>query len=147
MATTYDMRTLAREVAVPARTIRHWIHERVLTAPLGKGRAARYDQRHLLRARVIAHMRGQRASLKQINKRIRDLSEVELKELLPKPAGSVGPDGVPLEPEEPSYPFYRWEVIELMDGLLLMVDPAKGAVYRKIAGDIFRHYGVRPVRR
>jgi hypothetical protein len=34
-----------------------------------------------------------------------------------------------------------WEVVELMDGLLLMVNPSKGAVLRRIADDIYRHYG------
>jgi hypothetical protein len=35
-----------------------------------------------------------------------------------------------------------WEVVQLMDGMVLMLNPSRGPVLRRIAADILRHYGM-----
>ena len=42
-------------------------------------------------------------------------------------------------PPAPSYP--SWELVTLVDGLVLMVNTTKGPLVRRIADDIHRHYG------
>ena len=60
------------------------------------------------------------------------------------PAAPPSADGVRTPPPEPSYPAVRWEVVTLMDGLVLLVNPAGGQVLRRVAADIYRYYGARP---
>jgi hypothetical protein len=42
---------------------------------------------------------------------------------------------------EPSYPRASWEVVTLMEGLALMVNPTRGPALQRIADDILRRYG------
>jgi hypothetical protein len=35
----------------------------------------------------------------------------------------------------------QWEVISLLDGMCLMVDPTKGVALRRVADEINRYYG------
>jgi hypothetical protein len=52
-------------------------------------------------------------------------------------------DGVPAPPPAPMYPSVAWQVVTLMDGLVLMVNPNKGALLERIADEIYRLYGNR----
>lgn len=49
-------------------------------------------------------------------------------------------------PAAPSYPAVMWEVVALMDGLVLMVNSNKAPGGRRVADDIYRHYSVPPAR-
>lgn len=111
----------------------------------GRGRAARYDERHLVRAVVARQLRSTRASLPAIGKRIASLSDAELQVLAQREAraASVNAGVVPSPPPAPSYPSTPWEVVTLTEGLVLMVDTTKGPLIRRIADDIYRHYGLR----
>jgi hypothetical protein len=53
----------------------------------------------------------------------------------------VSAEGVPPPPPGVSYPAVSWELVVLMDGLILMGNPERGAVLRRIAADIYRYYG------
>jgi DNA-binding transcriptional MerR regulator len=155
MAVTYSIQALQAQSGVSARTLRHWVREKVLPKPFGRGRGARYDDRHVLRARVIHRLRATRLSLPAIRARIDKLSEPELLALVapepsatttiavpaPVPAQQSPAEAAPSPPPAPTYPSSAWEVVELMDGLLLMVAGSKGPALRRIADDIYRYYG------
>lgn len=141
-AGSYTIHVLVTESGVPARTLRDWIKHKVLPKPIGRGRAARYDDRHLLRARAVQQLRGTGAPLRDIRTRLAALSEQELRALVPPPPRPTTADGVPVPPAEPTYPSVTWEVVQLMDGMVLLLNPARGAVLRRIADDIYRHYGI-----
>jgi DNA-binding transcriptional MerR regulator len=139
---TYSIRDLLRVGGIEARTLRHWIRRKVLPAPLGRGRGARYTEDHVLRVRVIRTLRAQRLGLDVIRRQLSGLDHQQLEALLPRARPGAVPDAAPPPPPAPSYPAVSWEVIALFDGLVLMVNPGKGAVVRRIAEDIYRHYGV-----
>jgi len=144
-AKTYSMREVQGLAGVRARTLRHWVRKRVLPKPIGTGRGARYTEGHVLRAKFSRELRNQGMSLPAIRARLEGLAEDQLRALVP-PATPATPsaDGVPPPPPEPSYPAVSWEVVGLMDGLVLLVNPSRGAALRRIAADIYRYYGVRP---
>ena len=136
-AGNYTIHVLAAQSGIAARTLRDWIKHKVLPKPLGRGRAARYDDRHLLRARAIQQLRATGAPLRDIRIRLASLSEQELRALVAPPAAPTIPDGVPAPPADPTYPSMMWEVVELMDGMVLLLNPSKGQVLRRIADDIY----------
>ena len=168
---TYSIRDLQGVAAVQARTLRHWIRQKVLPKPLGRGRGARYTEDHVLRVKVIRHLRTQRIRLAAIRsgsgtaraaarrasgawpapgppptsrRRISGLDFQQLQALLPRPRPGSIPEAVPPPPRAPSYPAVSCEVVALFDGLVLMINPAKGPVVRRIADEIYQHYGSRP---
>jgi DNA-binding transcriptional MerR regulator len=146
MATqTYSMETLSAETGIAARTLRSWIGRRLLPKPIGRSRAARYDESHALRARVIERLRNGGHTLRAIRSRIAPLSPSELTALLPNKR-LVDEHGVPPPPPATNYPFTMCEVVELMPGLKLMVEPNSGPASRRIADEICRHYSMRPTR-
>jgi DNA-binding transcriptional MerR regulator len=140
--TLLGIHDLEKATGVPMRTLRHWARKRLLPKPIGRGRVARYTDSHLLRALAIKHLRLSKLSLNAIYKRIAPLNDEQLRALLPPPARATTADGVPAPPPEPTYPFAHWELVELMRGLFLMVDPRQGPVVRRIVDDIYRHYSV-----
>ena len=137
------MQELQALTGVRVRTLRHWIRKKLLAKPAGKGRGARYNERHLQRAKVIGLMRSQRKSLREIRSALDRLSDDELPALLPKPKLALTPEGIPVPPPPPSYPAVSWEHVVLVDGLVLMVDASKGQLLRRVADEIYRHYGVK----
>lgn len=145
-ATTYSMKELEKNTGVQARTLRHWIRQKLLPRPLGTGRAARYLESHLRRAKAIAAMRAQGRSLRTIRARLSQLSEEQLLALVPTPRRALTAEGVPQPPPAPSYPAVSWELVTLADGLVLMVNPGAGPLVRRIADEIYRHYSAPPQR-
>lgn len=143
---TYTGQELQVRCGVSARTLRHWIRQKVVPKPIGRGRGARYDEGHLIRARIVQHLRNQRVSLHAIRSRIESLSEDQLLALLPPEPRATTPEGLPMPPPPPTYPFQTWEMVHLMDGLFLMVNPTKGEVVRRIADEVHRYYGSSPAR-
>lgn len=141
--TSFTIETLEQQSGVSARTLRHWIRQKLLPKPMGKGRAARYDDRHLVRAVVARQLRSTKLSLPAIRTRLASMSESELLALTQRQAraAAASADGVPAPPPAPSYPSTPWEVVELSDGLVLMVSTTKGPLVRRIADDIYRYYG------
>jgi DNA-binding transcriptional MerR regulator len=139
-AKTYSIRDLQALAGVKARTVRHWVRKRVLPKPLGKGRGARYTEGHVLRAKVTRQLRAQGASLPAIRLRLEGLADEQLQALLQSVTPSVSP-AVRVPPPEPNYPAVSWELVTLMDGLVLMVSSKGGAGLRRVAADIYRYYG------
>jgi DNA-binding transcriptional MerR regulator len=140
---TYDMDELERKSGVGARTIRNWIGRRLLPRARGAGRAARYDERHLLRVCAIKALRDQDVDLASIRKRISDLDDAGLQALVTSRTRPALPTTPPAPPVEPTFPVAHMEIVELMDGLVLMIDPSKGKVLRRVAADIYQHYSHR----
>jgi DNA-binding transcriptional MerR regulator len=134
----FTIQELTAKTGVPARTLRHWIREKLVPKPNGRGRGARYDERHLIRTRVVQHLRAT-MSLRAIRSQIAAVSDEELAKLVP-PVRAMTPEGLPAPPPAPTYPSTLWEVVHLMDGLVLMVNPTKPVV-RRIADEIYRYYG------
>ena len=140
MTTTFTMPQLEQLTGVQARTLRHWIRKRLMPKPLGRGRGARYTQDHVLRAGAIRHLRSERASLNAIRNTLSQLNDEQIAALQPR-ANAPAADMIPEPPPEPSYPFQTWEVVTLMDGLVLLVSSGKGPALRRVANEIHRYYG------
>jgi DNA-binding transcriptional MerR regulator len=138
---SYTIQTLEAATGIQRRTLRSWIRENLLPKPLGKGRRALYDVRHLVRARVVKQLRDQGKSLRAIRAQIKMLSEAELMTLLPREPRAVTAEGVPMPPPATTYPSVMWEVVPLMDGMMLMVDSRGRAGLRRIVEEIYRYYG------
>ena len=146
-AKTYSMREVQEVSGVQARTLRHWIRHKVLSKPLGRGRAARYTEQHVLRARVIGQLRSKRLPLRDIRAQLGRLTDEQMVAMLPRARGAhLTPEGLPEPPPAPSYPAVMWEVVALMEGLVLMVNSSKAPGVRRVADDIYRHYSVPPTR-
>ncbi len=138
---TYTIQALLAELGISARTWRHWIRQKLVPRPIGRGRGARYDSRHLTRGRAVLALKRRGTSLQRIRGRLASLSEPEVAALVPPQPRPTTPEGLPLPPPPPTYPYVTWEIVHLMDGLALMVNPNRGELVRRIADDIFRHYG------
>jgi DNA-binding transcriptional MerR regulator len=149
MAQTYSPAAFRQASGLAARTIHDWVRRKLLPKPLGRGRGVHYGPRHLAAARVIRHLRESGESMHAIRARIAGLSEEQLLALLPKPAAAPDGGGVGAPAASSAgvgatgYPAKTLEVVELMDGLLLMVNLERGGLVRRVAEDIYRHYGVR----
>jgi DNA-binding transcriptional MerR regulator len=140
---TYTVQEFEAAVGVRARTLRYWIRRRLLPKPLGHGRGSRYGENHLLRAHAIQHLRNQNLSLNTIRNQLVGLSPAALRELVPAERRPRQIDEIPPPPPAPTYPSISWQVVQLMEGLSLMVNPARGAVVQRLADEIYRHYAVR----
>jgi len=136
-----NLAQLAAQTGLGARTLRHWMALGVLPKPSGRGRGAHYDRRHLLLARAAMVLRVTERSMDKVRARLSMMGERELLELVPALQNPA--ERVPTPPREPSYPFRAYEVVQLLDGLTLLVDPSRGPVVRRIADDIHRHYGLK----
>jgi len=140
-ARTYSLRELQDLSGIQARTLRSWIKMKLISRPTGKGRGARYTEGQLLRARVIAQLRSKGTALRDIRAQLARLGDEQMSAMLRgarQVSEAQGP--APEAPPAPTYPSVTWEVIELMAGLVLLVNPAKGPVMRRIAEEIHRHY-------
>jgi DNA-binding transcriptional MerR regulator len=122
---------------VPDRTLRRWIRVGLLPGPLGSGRASYYEATHVTRARAIEALRQERLSTRAIRDRLATASAQELERLgAPR---TTALKTAPHPPAPPSYPATAWEVVDLSDGLVLLVRTDKlGA--RRLANEIYRHY-------
>jgi DNA-binding transcriptional MerR regulator len=150
MDATMSMRELAAAAGLSPRALRSWVGRGIVARADGRGRAARYDERHLVQARAAVRLRSQGMTLQDVRWRLRAATEAELERLgaplppKPVPAPAAAPALVPpSEPPAPSYPALACEVVRLMDGLTLLVEPHKGPLVRHIADAIYRHYGLR----
>jgi DNA-binding transcriptional MerR regulator len=132
---------LEAATGVPMRTLRHWVKKGVLPRPRGLGRVARYTESHLIRAQAIKHFRASKVSIREIRKRIGELSDEEVKAMVPPPTRASA-DGVPVGPPPTTYPFVMWELIGLTEGLFIMLDPRKGPALRRIVDEIYKHYSL-----
>jgi DNA-binding transcriptional MerR regulator len=144
MSNKYTWTALERASGVSARTLREWIRKKVLPPPIGGGRGAHYDDRHVAAARVIRHLRASGEALSAIRTRVAGRSESELHALLPAPVVvSSAAAGVEGKVEASPPPVQNLQLIELMDGLTLLVNADRGWQVRRVAEEIYRQYGGR----
>ncbi len=89
----YAIADLASLSGVTPRTIRYYVSVGLIPAPEQAGRAARYDEDHLRRIRLIRRLQEQHLPLAEIRSRLASLSNDEVAEALatpdPEPPGSA----------------------------------------------------------
>jgi DNA-binding transcriptional MerR regulator len=142
---TFTLRELQVATGIPARTLLRWIRSKLLPRALGRGRASRYGDEHLLRAKVIRQLRSQRQALHVIRERLVSSSKEQLAASLSASQVAQSPIAPAPPTLQPSYPFTTWEVVQLRPGLALLVHPARGAEVRELADQLYRHCVALPV--
>jgi DNA-binding transcriptional MerR regulator len=127
---SYTLSQLTRATGINARTLRHWTARGVFEAPPFRAAATRYGREHLARLRAIQALRQQGVRLDAIRARL--------------DAPAAPPATQPARPPPPKYPAERWERIVLVPGVELHVNAAGGPMLRRMAEEIFAHYGPSP---
>lgn len=86
----YDIQTLVELSGVPRRTVYFYTQQAIIPPPSGAGLAARYNDAHLLRLRLIPVLRSQGLRLDDIRRRLEGLDLDSLRQRLneaqPSPA-------------------------------------------------------------
>jgi len=77
---TYGIGDLADLADVTPRTVRYYVAQGLLPSPAGSGAAARYDEDHLRRLRLIRRLQAEHLPLATIRKRLEAMTvdEIEL---------------------------------------------------------------------
>jgi DNA-binding transcriptional MerR regulator len=135
---SYAIRELASLAGVTPRTIRSWTGRGLVAHPTGRSRAARYNDEHLLRVRVIQKLRAEGRPLFEVRRYLRDHSPEELAKLvglLPQVAPPSPEPSLPPAPPAPPAPSASqpsastlpqapapWFVHVMTSSLVLMVD-------------------------
>jgi DNA-binding transcriptional MerR regulator len=91
---------LSERTDTPVRTIRFYISEELLPGPRGRGKAATYDEEHLLRLRLIRGLTEQHLPLAVIRDMTKDLSLDYVRALLAEATRRKG-NVLTLERESP----------------------------------------------
>lgn len=73
MPTDYTLSDLVKLTAVTERTVRYYIAQGLLAAPIGKGPAARYTDAHLDRLRLIKKMQLAHLPLAEIRRQLDEM--------------------------------------------------------------------------
>jgi len=87
----YTIGELADLSDVTPRTIRYYVAQGLLAAPAGAGPAARYDEAHLTRLRLIRRLQAEHLPLAEIRHRLSMLSSEDIEALVSSPP-SDAPD-------------------------------------------------------
>lgn len=125
-AESYTLDQIAAATGLTPRTIRHWTARGLFEPPPFQAAATRYGRDHLARLRAIQQLRAQGLLLDAIRARL-----------------DAPPPELPQAPvrSPPKYPAERWERIVLVPGVELHVNAAGGPMLRRMAEEIFAHYG------
>ena len=137
----YTARQVTTLAGVGLRTMRHWIRQGLVPRPIGRGPGARYTDDHVTRLRATQVLREKGTRLVAIRSQFNKMTIEQIAALIPPPPRATTPDGIPVPPPPVNYPAWKYEVIELTKGLLLMVRTDTGELPRRIANEIYRHYG------
>ena len=91
---SYTASELAKAAGIPLRTVRYYVQQKIISAPLGRGPGAHFDDRHLLqlqRARLLQQagfdltaIREQGAELSAVFANLHDAELINLGDLLSK---------------------------------------------------------------
>lgn len=84
MGADLDLETLAAKAGVSPRTVRYYIHQRLLPSP-GKGPYIRYDEELVDRLRLIKEYQAQHLPLAEIRKRLDRLDAEGVRAVLGRP--------------------------------------------------------------
>ncbi|AKV01323.1 Transcriptional regulator, MerR family [Labilithrix luteola] len=144
---------MATLVGVTPRTIRYYLQKGLLSSPRFYGTATRYQRPALLRALSIRHMqRDEHLSLDAIKSRLAHMSAEEIEtyataKLTTGPAATaLGVERPPMtvatftETETPPrYASVKWDVVQLLPGLSLLVKSDGSPLVKKLAQQIYDH--------
>lgn len=125
---SYAIRELASLAGVTPRAVRSWTSRGLVARPIGRARAARYNDEHLLRVRIIRKLRADGLALYQVRRYLRDHSPEQLAALvgpLPQPAPAppaASPQASPTAAPSAAPPRtpVSWNVHNLVGGLVVM---------------------------
>jgi DNA-binding transcriptional MerR regulator len=98
----YTLQELATAAGVSIRTIRYYIGEGLLPAPVGAGPQSHYTDSHLNRLRAIGLLKDRYLPLKEIRKALSGLDDAEIDRLISDLQGADAPSSMPdaaVEPE------------------------------------------------
>ena len=104
---------LAEAAGLSRRAIRFYVQQRLLPAPLGRGRGHHYDRSHLDRLRRIAELQSAGHSLDAIRQIIENGAAVPL------------PKSAPRRPPRASLSAQLWTRLQFGDGVELHYDAAR----------------------
>ncbi|MFN8623915.1 MAG: MerR family transcriptional regulator [Chloroflexota bacterium] len=87
--TSYSLADLCDLADVTPRTVRYYIAQGLLRPPTGAGPAARYDDGHLYRLRLIRRLQRDHLPLGEIRNRLSALTDPEVERLTSEPAPAL----------------------------------------------------------
>lgn len=153
----YSIHEVAAEVGVGERTLHYWMSCGLLQPPPFRGWATVYGRDYVARAKAIKALRDEGLSTAQIGEELaardraakaRALAAAaattaarEAAPALAAPAHSVSEGATRPPPPLAPYPSEPWERIVLVPGLELHVNLAGGQILRRMAREIYSHYG------
>lgn len=82
----YDLTLLSDLAGVTPRTVRYYIQQGLLRSPGSPGPGAKYGEGHLLRLRLIRRLQREHFPLSEIRRRLRSLTDEEVRRALEAPA-------------------------------------------------------------
>lgn len=133
---SYTIEDLCEAAGVSARTIRSWIARGLVPSTTPRGPLTRYDAAHRERVVAIARLRAAEVPLRDIPRRL----AAEAAAAQAAAARPPVPELVRL-PLAPSYPARPWQRVELVPGLELHVDLARGPVLGRLAQAVYDWFG------
>jgi DNA-binding transcriptional MerR regulator len=125
----YTAEALAARVGLPVRTVRFYLRERLIDPPLGRGRGAHFDERHLNQLQRVCWMRGAGLDLESIRTSTAE-TEALLAERGLRPGSLSTSIGWPAPERRPEGEAETLNLstairIPMADGVELLVDPDK----------------------
>lgn len=160
---TYTLRQLSDLTGIGHRRLRKWVAGGALSPTVFRGRSTTYGPRHVLEIHAAHRLLADNLPLAAIGEQLRGLPDSEVARIggvappsppppLPPPpppphhATQTSPAATtipPAGPPPPTYPAEQWERVMLLPGLELHVNAAGGPLLRRVADDIYAHYGAR----
>jgi DNA-binding transcriptional MerR regulator len=120
----YTLQELAAAAGVSIRTIRYYIGEGLLPAPIGAGPQSHYTQSHLDRLRAIGLLKDRYLPLKEIRKALSGLDDEQIDRLITDLHGDSASDPAEMVPEQtnamrspPASAFINEEPVPMYDAL------------------------------
>jgi DNA-binding transcriptional MerR regulator len=119
----YGIEDLARLGGVTRRTIRYYIQEGLLPAPLGLGRGRHYGSEHLAQLQAVRALQERGLSLDEVR---RELSMVPPGRIAPSAARAFwDPASGASAPVPASMPVSAWRRVEVVPGVELHVSGSR----------------------
>jgi DNA-binding transcriptional MerR regulator len=87
----FSIQDLCDQTGLPRRTIHFYIQQEILPPPIGSGLGARYQAEHLLRLKLIPHLRQQGLKLDDIRRKFHATDRTGLEQLLAQTPASPLP--------------------------------------------------------
>jgi DNA-binding transcriptional MerR regulator len=81
----FDLPELSRAAGVTPRTIRYYVAQGLLPAPVSRGPGARYERRHLDRLQLIRRLQREHLPLAEIRARLEQLDDTAVRAALRTP--------------------------------------------------------------